>query len=143
MLPKTKENGFTLIEMLFILLILSLLMVIAVPNLFSLLKKLETNNFFHMLDADIFYIQNEAMDTQNNVRIIFREDAYVIRNLYSDEDIIRYYPDNLSYDLVNNRIMFNKNGTILGPTRYRFFDKNNTYEIVFPLGKGRHYIEKY
>lgn len=138
-----RNNGFTLIEMLFSLTMISILLLLVVPSLVSLLKQQETNEFFKLLDADVFYIQNETFATNHNIRILFEGDRYVIRNSQTKEEVVRDFPSHLQFDLVHNRIMFNNNGTILNPTRYRFYDEDTMYEIVFPLGKGRHYIEEY
>lgn len=136
-------KGFTFIELVFVLFIISLLTFLVIPGLFSTLKKQQTKQFFTTFDADILYIQNSALGTSQHVRILFEDDYYVIRNNRTKEAIKRYYPEHISrITKSNNRISFNDSGTIISPTSYRFEDETTTYKIVFPLGKGRHYIEE-
>jgi|SRR5690625_2200697 len=136
-------NGFTLIEMLFTMVILSLLIFIGVPSLIKVIENQQTKHFFQILNSDIFYIQNQALGTRQNIRIMFDEDYYILLHEQKAEEIKRFYPEHLTYKLdINNRISFSNSGTVINPTTFMFTDNNHSYKIVFPLGKGRHYIEK-
>ncbi|MEI3611716.1 competence type IV pilus minor pilin ComGD [Pseudogracilibacillus sp. SO30301A] len=136
-------NGFTMVEMLFALMILSILTLLVVPSIVRTVEKQETNHFFAVLESDILYIQNQALGTRDNVRIVFDEEYYVVISEGKTEGIKRHYPEHLKYNnKINNRVAFNNNGTIINPTTFKFKDRKNTYHLVFPLGKGRHYIEE-
>lgn len=136
-------NGFTMVEMLVVLMILSILTLLVVPSIIRTIEKQETNHFFAVLESDILYIQNQALGTRHNIRIVFDKEFYVVINEWKTEEIKRHYPEHLKYDnKINNRVTFNNNGTIINPTTFKFRDKETTYQLVFPLGKGRHYIEE-
>ncbi len=136
-------NGFTLIEMLLAIVVLASLILLAVPPLFSTIQKQETAHFFNVLDSDILFIQNEALGTRQNVRIVFDKEYYSIVAEKQTEEVKRYYPKHLTHDVrINNRVSFSNNGTVINPTTFLFKDKSTTYHLVFPLGKGRQYIEE-
>ncbi len=136
-------NGFTMVEMLFALMILSILTLLVVPSIIKTVERQETKHFFAVLESDILYIQNQALGTRDNVRIVFDEEFYVVISEWKTEEIKRHYPEHLQYaNKINNRVAFNNNGTIINPTTFKFKDKKITYQLVFPLGKGRHYIEE-
>lgn len=136
-------NGFTMVEMLFVLMVLSIFTLLVVPSIIRTIEKQETIHFFDVLDSDIFYIQNQAFGTRHNTRIVFDKEFYVVINDWKTEEIKRYYPKHITYDIkINNRIAFNNNGTIINPTTFKFRDGEKTYQLVLPLGKGRHYIEE-
>lgn len=119
-----------------------MLLLLVGPNLYSLYKKQQTKNFFNIFDTDILYIQNEAFGSRENVRILFESDRYIVQNFHTGEELIRPFPNHLTYALGNNRISFNYNGTIINPGTHRFYENDKVYQVVFPLGKGRHYIEE-
>ncbi|MEI3606809.1 competence type IV pilus minor pilin ComGD [Pseudogracilibacillus sp. SE30717A] len=136
-------NGFTLFEMLLTIVILASLVLLAVPSIFSTIQKQEIAQFFKILDSDILYIQNQALGTRQNVRIVFDQEYYAVLTERQSEEIKRYYPKQLTHEVkINNRLSFSNNGTVINPTTYLFKDKDTTYHLVFPLGKGRHYIEQ-
>jgi|SRR5690625_1524632 len=138
-----QRNGFTLIEMLFALTIISVLTLLVVPNLYKLAQKQQTNKFFDVLEADVFYVQNQAIGTSVNSRIVFSSDHYSILNNQNSEEIKRYYPKHLSNRIkINHRIWFSNLGTIINPTTLIFEDQDTSYWVIFPLGKGRFYIEE-
>lgn len=129
--------------MLFTIIILAALTLIVMPTMYKIVEKQQTKQFFDVLESDIFYIQNQAFGTRENVRIVFDEDYYVILHDRQIEEKKRYYPDHLTHDVkVNNRVKFSNNGTIIDPTTFVFKEDDITYQLVFPLGKGRHYIEE-
>lgn len=136
-----KEYGFTLVEMLIALMIISILILLIVPAIFNLMEQQEINDFFNTLDADVLYIQNEALGTRKNVQIIFHKDYYMLIHASEKKEVIRDYPAHLTHDM-NGQILFSNSGTVMQPTTLRFKGKNKTYKMIFPLGKGRHYIEE-
>jgi|SRR5699024_5212066 len=138
-------DGFTLIELLFALMILSVLLLIAMPIMTNLTKKQETKKFFDVLEADVFYIQNQALGTSRNLRIVFDKDHYDVlgSGMQNGEEMRRDYPEHLVHDVqIDNMISFYNSGTVANPTTFLFRDGDTIYEVVFPLGKGRHYIEE-
>lgn len=138
---KNKRNGFTLVELLIVLLIVSIVTIFILPSMFKTITKQETNHFFETFSSDVLYIQNKSLYTDEALRIFPRKTHYYILSP-KDEPIIREFPHELY--LINHQspqIFFSTNGTVQHPNTYSFKDGNELYRIVFPFGKGRHYIE--
>ncbi|WP_042223465.1 competence type IV pilus minor pilin ComGD [Oceanobacillus manasiensis] len=137
-----KADGFTLIEMLVVLSMLGIMISLALPLQFKLLKEQEEIQFFSMLESDVMYIQQRSTLSADMNRITFNEESYRIT---SDEQpsIIRIYPEGLTINTRNERnITFNNNGNIKNPRTLYVNSSLNTYRMVFPFGKGRFYLEK-
>lgn len=140
--PLEFKNGFTFIEMLFVMLAISLFLVLFLPNMMKSIENQRTKHFLEVLYSDILMIQNQSLGKTRNVQIIFQKDRYII--VY-DQKLVEYrtYPEHLNYvERSYNVISFNKHGAVSHLRKYKFKDRSTTYQIVFPLGKGRHYIEE-
>lgn len=136
------DAGFTLIELLLVLSVISIILVISMRFSSNFIERIEMNDFIHVFESDILYIQNAALGTRQNVRLVFREDYYVILHAYDTTlDIHRPYPAVLNDVIIaENRIRFTNGGTIQAPMSMSFKTANETYRLVFPLGKGRMYL---
>lgn len=138
-----KQHGFSLLEVIFVLAVWSIIILISAPLTYSIIDSQQERQFFTTLQADIFYIQNLAIGSDEYVRIVFDETNYRIRRNTGKPIAIRHYPKDWK---INKRtldtISFNENGTIRFPGTMSFKTKQETYRVVFPLGKGRGYIEK-
>lgn len=105
-------------------------------------KKVQADQFFAIFEADVFYTQANVLNTLHTDRIIFDRGFY---NVVGDSNKRIYVREVPSFMMIANRdfrIQFNINGTIVQPRTYRLYVDDETYTIVFPLGKGRHYVEK-
>lgn len=135
-------NGFTLIEVLFTLFIVSIVSVLFIPNMLQVIERQQTKHFFEIFNSDILMIQNKSIGEERNIRIRLRTDHYLIMD---ERELIvqREYPKHLTYiEGSNNIITFNNTGTMMNPRTFHFRERNKAYLVVFPLGKGRHYIEE-
>ncbi|WP_404453415.1 competence type IV pilus minor pilin ComGD [Oceanobacillus kapialis] len=136
-----KEDGFTLIEMLVVLSMLSVMALIAFPLEFRVLKEQQEKQFLNTLASDVMNIQQRSTISTGMNRITFYEDSYLVRSEQSE--IIRDYPDGLTIDTRTNRtINFNHNGNIKNPRTLFISGPIQHYRMVFPFGKGRFYLEK-
>src|SRR5690625_3068594 len=137
-------NGFTLIEMLFSIIILGLLSFIVVPSIFKSIERQEIKQFFNVLESDIFYIQNQAIGTRKYFRITFDENYYiVVDDSKNNNEIKRYYPKHFTQKIkIKNIITFTNDGTVSRSAKVLFTHRDTTYKLVFPLGKGRYYVEE-
>lgn len=138
------ESGFTLVEMLIILLIIIVLTILIVPNMFKMIQKYETTTFFKQLNSDILYIQNETMSQAREYRIVLKanqEDYYIVN---FENKIVKEVkiPEGISYNNVQTVIKFNARGSVFNPRTIYFKDRDAAYKLVLPLGKGRHYVEE-
>lgn len=134
------DKGFTLLELLFVLLVLSVVSVIVLPSLFQTLAKQEAKHFFQLFESDAFLTQNKSLYTPTNDRILMDRHHYVISG--DGKVLIRNYPNDLDLTSEKIRIRFSLSGTIVEPTTYRFISQSGIYKVIFPFGKGRFYLEE-
>ncbi|MGP4065095.1 competence type IV pilus minor pilin ComGD [Oceanobacillus sp. M65] len=137
-----REDGFTLIEMLMVLGIISTLVLLAFPLQFNVLKEQEEKQFLKTLASDVSYIQQRSTLTSGMNRITFNENSYRI-TVDGRPSMNRAYPEGLTIDTRTDRnITFNYNGNIKNPRTLYLVSSLNSYRMVFPFGKGRFYLEK-
>src|SRR5699024_2676084 len=125
--------------------LLTTLMALIVPISFNRMNDLTEQQFLKIFSNDILYTQNLAMNyPEKNVRLRFRENHYEIVIDHSGKiEIKREIPPNWEiYSYTIDEISFNKVGTIRYAGTINIITPSATYEIVFPLGKGREYIVK-
>lgn len=142
-LVMNNRHGFTLVEMLITLSIISTITFLAIPPLFSTYQKWELTNFLNVLEADVLYIQNNSLFDGKYMHILFMEDHYRLYASDNREDmIIRTYPANFrSKYIINERISFSDTGTVMNPNTLKFSWQDTTIKLIFPFGKGRHYVQ--
>ena len=140
-----KKNGFTLIEMLLTLSILSILFLLTIPVQSDLLTKQQEKQFIELLQQDVLFLQNQSSKhRRDEMYIRFYDDYYSILSWINEPYAHREYP--AGWTLVANNqtrlIRFVQTGTILQPRTLVMYTPSEKIYIVFPLGKGRFYIEK-
>lgn len=140
----SNRNGFSLLELLFVLVIVSILILVSVPFYFKSLEKQQEKQFIETLEFDMLYIQSMAMHIRKEdvakqmENIFFGENDYRIHLRETGEMIIRKYPKNFKVDVrVRSKISFNEKGTIRHPGNIQIKTKHSVYSVIFPLGKGR------
>lgn len=139
------KNGFTLIEVLFVLSVWSVLLILSVPLHFSILEKQEEDNFMDTLEMDLLYMQSESYGIRNYFRLTFIEnESYIIAKDHHIKNLVeRKIPEGWK---INQRVMstiaFNDKGTIVEPGNLMIQTIKNKYKVICPLGKGRCYIVK-
>ncbi|WP_080874601.1 competence type IV pilus minor pilin ComGD [Oceanobacillus timonensis] len=142
-MPRT-EQGFTLIETLFALSILAV-MLLLVPKLqVEQTDKLELKQFLDTLEMDVLYLQNTASTQEINMPYVlkFHPDNYRI-TLNRSTVITREYPSQFSLESSYPKdVAFYVRGIIKNPQTIWVSLAGEPYQIVFPLGKGRFYVEK-
>lgn len=138
------SSGFTLLEMLFSLAILMILLTITVPLVFSTIEKQTEKEFFKVFKSDVLFLQNQSIGTNQYYRLVFYDDHYKIIDSSTGESlVVRTYPNQLTVDgRLLKRISFNARGTIKQPGTMTISTEETTYRIIFPLGKGRFYIDE-
>lgn len=139
---ETNEHGFTLIELLLVLSVIAVLSVLVLPSMVQMVHNIQTNQFFKKMDSDVLLVQNRSLEqTGDYVRIIFNEDHYII---YQASKLIKKqaYPKNMSFKHESYTIYFGSSGTVKNAGTFKLQDDNDTYQITFPLGKGRQYVER-
>ncbi|MGM8365122.1 competence type IV pilus minor pilin ComGD [Virgibacillus sp. W0181] len=140
----SKLNGFTLIELLFVLVILSIIVTITVPPIFSTLKKQEAEQLMTVFRSDVQFMQNKSIGSKDDIRMIFKSDHYVVTDYMTNNVLVkRSLPDHISIDpRTLDYVSFNDKGSIRYPGVVYIETAHIDYRLVFPLGKGRFYIDE-
>ncbi|WLD92050.1 hypothetical protein MOJ78_13535 [Alkalihalobacillus sp. AL-G] len=135
-----------MLEMMMVLSILVVLTGVVFINLYSIKTNRELDQFIQLLTSDLHYAQQYALAEQVPVEVKFNNTKmqYIIRT--GPSKIIKQveYPDNVYFEegTTSLSISYNNNGTIREGGTLLLRSKEETYKIVFHLGKGRFYIEQ-
>nr|MBO2506518.1 hypothetical protein [Bacilli bacterium] len=139
------EKGFTLLEMLLVLMIVSLIGMIGVTIPVKMTEKMIVEQFFHQLKLDIQMAQMWALENEKGCYVSFSSsNSYRIYHQMNDVLIERKIPDmisindfsNLSTLSINTRGGVKNFGTITFQTPY------GEKSIIINIDKGRiRYVE--
>jgi|SRR5690625_306889 len=141
-LNNKEERGFTLVELLLTLVVLTVFLSLVLMPLNDVFKKVQVDQFFAIFEADVFHTQANVLNTVHTNRVIFDSGFYSVVGDGGKRIYVREIPPFITIANRDFRIQFNINGTIIQPRTYRIYVEDDTYAIVFPLGKGRYYVEK-
>lgn len=139
------EKGFVYFELLMTLFIVSLLFSLTIPSFQSLSSHFEIENWIEQFTADYYWAQQEAVDSDQWVEILFKPAfySYEIRN--GNGSLKKVYYDSsikVTENLLNHRIMFNGFGQ-LAQQSGTITVKNATItkKIVIQLLTGQIHVE--
>jgi len=119
-----------------------IMLLIAVPLSLTVLESVEEKQFLQTLEFDMLYIQ--TMTTEDvSFSIRFADDHYRIVRGNQGGTIRRNYPKGVTIDAkASSEITFEHHGSIKNPRTIQIHTKEASYDMIFPFGKGRYYIEK-
>ena len=134
------QRGFTLIEMLLVLFILTIMLLAAPPLFNSLYSTIEKDNFLHQFEQDIFNAQARAI--ANMEPIYYKYDPqlrkYEFTNFYKEVLFSRSLPENVTIKsgyMDNFRFLGTGNVSRFGNIYLQIGDKN--YRVYIGIGRGR------
>jgi competence protein ComGD len=144
---RPRANGFTMIEM---LIVLSIVMTIVALSYFQLRATYEEKviqHFIEQLQTDIWLAQEYAISHSTIVELSFydQDPYYDLRESGLRKLIVKrtVHPQIQIRPLtITNPIKFHANGNINRPGSMYVTYNNQTYKIVFQLGRGRFRVEK-
>lgn len=140
------NHGFTLIEVIFVLGVLSILLLLSAPIKVSILDNQTEEQFLTTFKNDLLYMQSISYLSPKSVGMNITADNYTIIGGKEGTILLsRKIPAGWKFDLriyKTGLISFNRNGTIRQPGNIQLTTNKAVYRIVFPFGKGRCYIEK-
>lgn len=142
-----KKNGFSLIEVLIVLSILTTLLFIGGSIQIRTYDTYQFKQWYALFESDLLQLQQDTIVSVNSPYLLIRPggNSYEVRNSPTEKPIIkRSIPKNLKIRLYsfNNPLSFSKSGTIKRPGKFQVVSKYSKWEIIFPLGKGRSYVNE-
>ncbi|MFB1050368.1 competence type IV pilus minor pilin ComGD [Paraliobacillus sp. JSM ZJ581] len=142
-----KKNGYSLVELLIVLSLLSTLLVIGGSIQLRTYDTYQFKQWYALFENDLLRMQQDTMTTKNSLYLLIKpnSNSYEIRKGTFEKPIIkRSIPKKWQVKLysLDNPLSFSKHGTIKRPGRFKIISKYTKWEIVFPLGKGRSYVNE-
>lgn len=140
-----KEQGYTLVEALFVLFILAILTA-AVPSLYlNLSKNIEATHFLQTFEEDLYLAQQYALSQKVTVRYKYHYEKKQYEILASDQSlkITRDIPKRV--EIVRdylNEFRFKPNGNVSHFGNIYIKIDDQLYRMFFSIGRGRFELYK-
>lgn len=133
-----KHAGFTLVESLLVIFIISLLLVITIPLSAKHIEKHRERKFFQVFNQDLLYVQNACMSSKGGYSLTTYTDYYEITDINNDR-IRRDLPSDYKISKFKGmeEISFTDSGSIKRAGSLLLYTKNKSYNIILAPGKGR------
>ena len=142
LVSKTNEKGFTLVEALISLIIVSILSLLSYPFIINLYDYVRLNQALTTFQADLHYVRDFNMmplagEARMTLQIQHNEDRYVIL-IGNDVYLERRLPNRVTMPHSNHitNISFNQNGNLGAGRTLQVVSENNARSVVFAVGVG-------
>ncbi|MGE8204500.1 competence type IV pilus minor pilin ComGD [Heyndrickxia sp. NPDC080065] len=141
------NRGFTLVESLVVLLVISVFMFIGSISVKKLSASIERNNFITQLESDLYYAQSYAMNRHESVLVQFYPyyNQYLAVSKNNNKTLFdRKLP--VSIEMLNGgtftsyMILPDGNISKFGTLKFKWNQKD--IKLVFNIGRGRFRIEQ-
>ena len=144
---KHNQKGFTLLESLLVLSIVSIMSLVLITNIVPIHQKKVIESFLNQFEKDLMYTQQFALINGESVYLLINanQQQYDVKSIDRSTPILkRNYPSEIIIESssLSNRIVYNSNGSIQKSGTIYIHYKKSTYKAIFYLGKGRFKIEK-
>jgi len=132
------SNGYTIIELIVVLGIISILIIVSIKGLFTIKQNMDLNRVAHQLEATLKDCQSKAMYTGSYYKIEFHQNLNRYR-IFKDFEIDRTIQlENIIIHYVNftdNRVGFNKMGvpSMGGTVTLKTKNGKKLYVIMTPV----------
>lgn len=145
-----KKKGFTLIELIIVISIVSLLASIALIKL-NVVDRIKEKNEVNTLMADINYCKEKARVTGIDYSFHFKEKNYLVKRAYASnygdsENNESTSIKNVDMDLLEfktaDKITFKASGSVAGANSFTIKGLINDYELVIGVAGANARIEK-
>jgi competence protein ComGD len=141
------QEGYTFVEMLLVLLILTVLLSIAAFSTEPLKENTEKNIFISQLQSDLYLIQSHSLFLQSATTLLFypTSNKYVAKDYHGNTLFTRTLPSGIKISKSNNlnEIVFTPSGNTnrFGPVYFN--DGGTTIKLSFQIGQGRFYVQEF
>ncbi|MED1863490.1 competence type IV pilus minor pilin ComGD [Fictibacillus nanhaiensis] len=140
------QLGFSLIEVMIVLLIIATIGAVSYPSYDSFRKNRETEYFIRTFQKDIVHMQQRAVNENRiyNLSIDNENHMYEMRGNGSKEPVKKNIPPHIWFESFSMllSVQFNQNGNISRAGTLYIHSANTSYKMVFQLGKGKFYVAK-
>ncbi|KRG15627.1 competence type IV pilus minor pilin ComGD [Lederbergia galactosidilytica] len=140
------NKGFTLLEMLIVLSVLSIVLLFSIFTYQSFSETMQRRLFITQLEADLYYAHAHAINRKVRVQIQFSPSnrQYVVVNTGTKETLLqRKFPSTIYIQKSNlTSFTINENGNISNFGTINFQQNQHTIKLTFYIGKGRFSIEE-
>lgn len=138
-----EEGGFTFLETILSLFIITLLFTITAPFIYKQLTQYQKDHFMTLFSSDVQFIQNLSMGNNESARMYLQKDHYVVYQTHGSAKMSRRpYPERFKISTSNLQIRYNFSGNLLDPKSIYMTFEDENFQIVFPFGKGRFYVRE-
>ncbi|MFD3447746.1 competence type IV pilus minor pilin ComGD [Microbacteriaceae bacterium 4G12] len=139
---RTYERGFTLLETLLVLFIVSVLATVGYMNLQPIYEHRKIEQFVEQFQQDVIFMQQAALSNNRRyaLRLYPEQHKYNITQVGAENaTLVRYYDSQLNIDIgtLPQPLTYRENGNINRAGTMYVSYKNRKYSIVFQIGKGR------
>ncbi|WP_186575797.1 competence type IV pilus minor pilin ComGD [Aquibacillus kalidii] len=140
-----KEKGFTFLELVIVLSIISILLVVGSSIQLKTLHTYQLNSFYKLFESDILYLQqfNMVQAEKASLTIDVTNNQYQIKTNVNGKVLIkRTFPKDwvVKLNTLSMPLSFTSDGNLIHPGTFSIKTAYKTYYIYFPFGKGRCYI---
>ncbi|MFC0188285.1 competence type IV pilus minor pilin ComGD [Fictibacillus aquaticus] len=139
------EDGFTLAEVMIVLLALSLLTGAGWYSFQSFHKSVQTKAFLKSLKKDLYFTQQTAAVNESFVTFVFHQDhTYSVRMGAAKVYKKVVYPEFITVEPITMplSIVYNPRGNISQGGMLMIRAGKKRFHLVFQIGKGRFYVEE-
>lgn len=138
-------KGYTLLELIIVIMMLSIIILIVVPSFTSISEAHEVEHFLEQLQNDLYFAQATALSRGKPVMLDFQPSRSRYQVRMSNQAILsRDYPTHFTVEKgsMDTRVEFNANGNIRFIGTMFIETQRGKYKLTFQLGKGRFDVTK-
>jgi competence protein ComGD len=141
------EQGFTLIEALFVLAIFLIIATVSAICFKPQHETMESEAFLYQLQSDLFYGQQYALSHQHTVSVVIYPDQhyYILRYTPTSKPFLtRYYSNLIAISPVTLSLVFDftPSGSVNKSGSIALQCGGKHYLLTILIGKGRFYVAK-
>lgn len=132
------NKGFTLVEMIFVLFVITLLTMLSFTFSRTSVRKPQVKEIYHEISSIIEEARSVALSTRSRVDLQITE--YTIGYQSSQQSRSITLPKGVFF-ILSKTIYFNKKGTVNQGNRIALQVDNQQYNIIFNVGSGNFYLQ--
>ncbi|WP_255343659.1 competence type IV pilus minor pilin ComGD [Geomicrobium sp. JCM 19039] len=138
-----RDQGFSLMEMSLVLLIVSIFLLLPLLHFQSVTKQQEITTFVDRLVEDLHYTQQLALTRNRSARLYIQPDNHRYRVMVANEIVKQVeVPEYVIFSgstIRPDQIIFNRNGNLSYSGSFEVYADHARFQFTFLIGSGRFY----